>query len=107
METLESPLILDELVGEEVEQLGMGRSPTHETEVAWRIDNALAKVVMPDAVCQNTRREWILRIDQPIAERLPTLGFGRVRRQLVVDSGSGGYALLIRQADLRDFAEHI
>ena len=66
MQGLETPAGVDEAQGQPVEQLGMAGGFGTQAEVAGRLDEAGAEVVLPDAVDQDAGGEWVLwRCDGP------------------------------------------
>ena len=75
----------DELVGEEVEQLGVARFVAAEAEIAGGGDEALAKVMVPEAVHDDAGGERVVGMGDPVREGESALGFGH----LVVAKSSG------------------
>ena len=55
--------------GQIVEQLGMRRQPAVEAEIAGRLHQPLAKVVVPDAIDHHPGRERIRRAADPAGQR--------------------------------------
>jgi len=62
---LEAPAAGDELRREPVEQLRMRRLGAVDAEVAGRVHEAGAEVVVPDAICHYAGRQRILHGRQP------------------------------------------
>ena len=81
MQAFDLPSVLHEVPRQPVEQFGMRGLPTLEPEVARRIDDPAAKVVMPDAVNHNPRGQWVYRAGDPAGQLQPPLG-ARFRGQL-------------------------
>ena len=77
------PLVLVNLCGQIIEQFRMRRAAAHVTEIARRIDQPGAEVVMPQTIRQHAGRKWIRRIDNPIRQRQATLRLRFTARQLV------------------------
>src|ERR1700721_4388356 len=50
-----------EIAGEPIEKLGMGRHGAHVAEVVWRIDDAFAEMIMPDAIHDAAPRQNVVR----------------------------------------------
>ncbi len=77
-------LVLDEVLGQGVEQLGVGRR-IGQREIVDRIDDADAEIVAPDAVDEAAGEERIVRRAHPVEQRdarvlaLSTLNFGPPR----------------------------
>ena len=65
----DAPAVLDKSSSEVIEQLLVGGSFAHHTEIARGADNSAAEVVMPDAIGHHARGERILRIGQPVRQR--------------------------------------
>ena len=79
---LHSPAVLLELLGQEVQQLGMARAIAHEAEVVRSVDDPFAEVEGPNAVDDDARGERMLRIGEPVCEdqtRILSVGRGRRR----------------------------
>ena len=55
------PAIGDELGGEPIEQFGMRRVAAHRAEIVRRGDDALAEVILPEAIDDDAGRERIDR----------------------------------------------
>ena len=49
----------------------MRRPLAHDAEIAGRADDALAEMIMPDAIHHHARRQRILRVRQPLRQRRP------------------------------------
>ena len=64
-----SYLLLDEVVGQGVEQLGVGRR-IGQREVVHRVDDADAEVVAPDAIGEAAGEERVVRRAHPVEQRL-------------------------------------
>ena len=81
--------MVHEFGGQEVEELGVRRARAVEAEVARRVDDAGAEVMMPEAVHDDTRGERIVLGDNPVGQGFAAIGFGRVGRegQLGADEG--------------------
>ena len=71
---LQAPAVLDEPVGQPVEQLGMGRRLAHRAEVARGSHQADAEVVLPDPVDDHASRQGVGRVDQPVRQGEPAQG---------------------------------
>ena len=56
----------------------MRRPAPHVTEVARRIDDARAEVILPDAVGEHARRQRIVRMHNPVGESAATIGLRSV-----------------------------
>jgi hypothetical protein len=77
MERFEAPVVADEFLGEEVEEFGVGRAFSLETEIAGGIDEATAEVMVPDAVDDDPGEEvagTVFGISHPVGERASPLG---------------------------------
>ena len=75
VDVLQAPAVCDEFVREEIEQLGMAWGIAAETKIAGRGDEALAEVMMPEAVDDDTSGEWIFGMGDPVGEGKSALGF--------------------------------
>src|SRR5262249_48143371 len=51
--------------GKPVEQIGMRRLRAHVAEIVWRIDDAAAEVVVPNAIDDGAPGERVARIADP------------------------------------------
>ena len=106
MQRLHAPAVLDERRRKPVEQLGMTRAIAAQTEVVRRFHEARAEVVLPDAVHDYARGEWIARIGDPARELGTRAGdVGRQLGQRVRDEHLGrtradGFALVLPHAAL-------
>ena len=60
--------VVAELCRQPVEQLRVGRSGSHLAEVVWRRHDAVAEVVLPDAVDDGTPCERVIRFCEPAGE---------------------------------------
>jgi hypothetical protein len=61
VQVLDRPAASDELGGEVVEELGVGRGLAHRAEVVGGADEAFAEVVLPDAVDHDAGEEGVAR----------------------------------------------
>ncbi len=59
VDRFEAPLVFEELIGEPVEEFGVGGSITAESKVAGCGNDACSEVVMPEAVDDDSAGEWI------------------------------------------------
>src|SRR5689334_924848 len=73
VQLLEAPAVLDEVGCQPVEQFGMRRPAAVKAEVAWVFDQPHAEVIMPHAVHDYPRREWIAGRGDPLGKRESTL----------------------------------
>ena len=71
MHLLDAPATVHELHGQPVEQLWMGRWIAHRAEVVQRADDAAPEVVVPDAIDDHARCEWVLARRDLLCERQP------------------------------------
>src|SRR4051794_33909979 len=93
---LDRPALLDELSRQIVEQLGMRRRRAHDAEVVGSANDAVAKVMLPEAIDENACAEWVCRNDQSPGQlqttaprcargHVGTKYFGRPARRSVAD----------------------
>ena len=73
MQWLHAPSAGDQLLREQIEQLGMRGALAVVAEVARRIHESAAEVLLPDAIRQHARRQRISRIPEPSCEGHATL----------------------------------
>ena len=83
MQRLEFPPVCDEPLREKIEQLGMRRLAAEKAEVARRVHESRAEVVLPHAVREHARGERIARAGDPPRERETALALRRIGRQRV------------------------
>jgi hypothetical protein len=74
MHRFHAPAARDELGGQPVEQFGVRRRFAHLAEVARRAHDALAEVMLPDAVHHHPRREGVIGRDEPLGKTTPRIG---------------------------------
>src|SRR6185295_13001212 len=94
---LERPVgVVDEPIGEPVQEFRVSGCGTHEAEVAGGADEADAEVLLPDAVDDDARGQWVIRAGEPLGEAETATGglrAGRGKNRLMFrgddrDSGS-------------------
>ncbi len=83
---LQAPAVRDEFIREVVEEFGMARWAATDTEIAGRVHQTLAEMVMPETVHDHTSGEWVVGMRDPIRERESALGFGGI---LIAEGGGG------------------
>ena len=66
---------IDKVCSQPIEKFRMGRNATHFSEIVWSINDAFAKMVMPDAINNNAPSKHICRISEPIRKSNPALAF--------------------------------
>ena len=69
MHRLDAPAAFDKLDREPIQQLGVSRTRAIATEVIWRLDDATAEVMTPNAINHHASREWIIGVGNPLRER--------------------------------------
>src|SRR5215469_18894390 len=96
MQPFQAPTILDKAGGEPIEQLGMGRWSTLRSEIIRSTHEALAKVVLPDAVDDDTRGQRMIGHGEPLRKGKAPAGMvpfglrlGRVPGLLRIVENSG------------------
>ena len=72
-----------QLSGQPVEQFGVRGTTTHEAEIAGRVDDARAKVIVPQTIGQHARRQRILRATIHSANCQPPFAFGGIVDRLL------------------------
>ena len=78
-EPLLRPTAAYEASGEMIEQLGMSWNLATDAEVIDTAHDALAKELLPDAVHDDTRGQWVARVGQPVGELHASALIGRDR----------------------------
>ena len=68
MQRFEMAAVLNELLGEVIEQFGFCGLAAGEAEVARTRDEALAEVMLPDAVGDDTPRQRVVGSGDPFGE---------------------------------------
>ena len=79
-----------ELGGEPVQQFGVRRAAAVEPEVARRLDETGAEVVVPDAVRHDAGEQRVRRRRDPLGELLAAIAVGRVRLQVELEREQHG-----------------
>ena len=74
---MERPARLDQAQRQVVEQLGMRRRSAIAAEIARRVDDAGAKVVLPEPVHQDARRQRVVRANDPPRQSKAALGLAQ------------------------------
>ena len=97
VELLERLAAVAEIDGQPVEQFGVCGQAAHASEVVWRIAQAAAEVVMPDAVDDDAPGERITVIGDPMREGDAPGTFGCVGGQVelraqLLGKGQGAWA---------------
>src|SRR3569623_2708326 len=69
---LDAPASFNELAGQPIKQLRMRRRFAHYAEVIFAADQSVAKMVLPDAIRHNSRRQGIVGRSEPISELPPS-----------------------------------
>ena len=77
VQVLERPAAFHKFRRKPVEQFRMRRLVAPESEIARRSDEALAEMVMPEAIHEDARRERIVAMGDPLGQRTATLAFRR------------------------------
>ncbi len=77
MQLLKAPALTYELVGQPVEQFRVCRGRTQLSEVRRRLHQALAEVMHPDAVHEDSRNQRMLSGGQPTGELQPATCAGQ------------------------------
>src|ERR1700730_15679747 len=80
MHLLDGPAGFHKAIGEIVEQFWMRRLLSLFAEVARRADDALAEMILPNAVPHDAGRQWMVRPGDPLSQFQPAaaLGDGRL-----------------------------
>ena len=60
MQLFERPVLVDEVCGEKIEQLGMCRRVGAKSEIAGRADQSRAEVMQPDAIDDHAHGERVI-----------------------------------------------
>src|SRR4051812_10908646 len=104
VEVLDRPTALDEASREIVEQFGMRRRRGHVAEIVGRGDEAVAKMLLPDAVHEDARSHGIFRIDDGFCEVeasaavMPLGAMLRIGRKNFEETARDDVALVLRFA---------
>ena len=69
MEPLEAPTVLNKVHRQPIEQLRMRRRLSQVTEVTWSRYDPLAKMLLPDAVDDDARGQWVVGLANPLRQR--------------------------------------
>ena len=77
-QVLQAVLVVDQVLGQGVEQLGVRRR-VGDAHVVQRIDDAAAEEVRPVAVGHGPGEERVLRVDHPVDQLLPRVVVGADR----------------------------
>ena len=82
MHGFHAPLPLDEFASQPIQQLGMGGRHSSLAEIAGRAHDALAEMMLPDAVHHDARGERVVGRGDPIGKAAPAIARFGVRRRL-------------------------
>ena len=74
MHLLDAPAVVDKIASQIIQQFGMGGMRAHASEVAWRGDDAVSEMIMPDAIHHHARRQGIGWIGEPSGQRAAAAG---------------------------------
>src|SRR6187401_2042785 len=79
MQRFQTPVLVDEIICEPVEQFRVGRFAATVAEVVWGRNDSLAEMVVPNSIGNDTRRERIFGISKPFGKTLSAHCLRRVR----------------------------
>ncbi len=68
MELFEAPLSCAEFKGQPIEQFGLIRRRAEPAEVGGRLNESVTKMVHPESIDENTRRERVVGTGQPTSQ---------------------------------------
>src|SRR5437870_5063623 len=84
---LQASAVLDELVRQPLQQLGVSRRLAPAAEIARRRYNALAQVMLPEPINNNAGQQVAgaaMKVRQPFGERPPPVRRSPTRRRLLL-----------------------
>ena len=73
--------MINQIPGHPIQQFGMAGLPPTHTEIVGSKDQALAKMMHPDAIDHHPGKEWVADVGNPIREMRPSTAIIRLGSQ--------------------------
>ena len=89
VDVLETPVVVDQLVGEPVEQIRVRGQASVDPEIAGGFDQAGSEVVLPEPVDNHAGEQRVAWVSDPAGQRAAAGGVGSIGLQREVGGAAG------------------